>query len=66
MNKNDWNPADIMVSLRKQGTSLAAISREAGLASSTLANVLTQHWPEGERLIADALKLDTIKSGQAT
>ncbi|EIP8525998.1 helix-turn-helix domain-containing protein, partial [Salmonella enterica] len=34
---------------------LAAVSRNAGLASSTLANALTRHWPKGERLIAEAL-----------
>ncbi|MFE8045461.1 helix-turn-helix domain-containing protein [Brenneria goodwinii] len=56
MNKNDWHPADIIASLRKQETTLAAVSREAGLASSTLANALTRHWPKGERLIADVLK----------
>ncbi|MFP1920485.1 helix-turn-helix domain-containing protein [Lonsdalea quercina] len=55
MNVNDWHPADIIAGLRKRGTTLAAISREAGLASSTLANALTRHWPKGERLIAEAL-----------
>ncbi|KGA22311.1 regulator [Pectobacterium brasiliense] len=55
MDGNDWHPADIIASLRKQGTTLSAISREAGLASSTLANALTRHWPKGERLIAEAL-----------
>lgn len=35
---------------------MVAVSRAAGLASSTLANALTRHWPKGERLIADALK----------
>lgn len=34
---------------------MAALSRQAGLASSTLANVLVRHWPKGEKLIADAL-----------
>ncbi|EHQ1004279.1 helix-turn-helix domain-containing protein [Salmonella enterica] len=37
--QSDWHPADII----------------AGLASSTLANALTRHWPKGERLIAEAL-----------
>ncbi|MEQ9899663.1 helix-turn-helix transcriptional regulator [Pectobacterium punjabense] len=55
MEQHDWHPADIIASLRKQGTTLSAISREAGLASSTLANALTRHWPKGERLIAEAL-----------
>ncbi|MBA0211584.1 helix-turn-helix domain-containing protein [Pectobacterium brasiliense] len=34
---------------------ILAVSRNAGLASSTLANVLKRHWPKGERLIAEAL-----------
>ncbi|MEH6371607.1 helix-turn-helix transcriptional regulator [Pectobacterium carotovorum] len=55
MENNDWHPADIIASLRKKGTTLAAVSRKAGLASSTLANALTRHWPKGERLIAEAL-----------
>ncbi|EJX0631351.1 helix-turn-helix domain-containing protein [Salmonella enterica] len=55
MMRSDWHPADIIAALRKQGTSLAAVSRNAGLASSTLANALTRRWPKGERLIAEAL-----------
>ncbi|ELR4953294.1 helix-turn-helix domain-containing protein [Salmonella enterica] len=51
----DWHPADIIAGLRKRGTSLAALSRQSGLASSTLANALTRHWSKGERLIAEAL-----------
>lgn len=51
----DWHPADIIAGLRKRGTSLAAVSRKSGLASSTLANALTRHWPKGERLIAEEL-----------
>lgn len=55
MMQQDWHPADIIAALKKRGTSLAAVSRNAGLASSTLANALTRHWPKGERLIAEAL-----------
>ncbi|EDH5633235.1 transcriptional regulator [Salmonella enterica subsp. enterica serovar Claibornei] len=55
MRQPDWHPADIIAGLRKKGTSLAAVSREAGLSSSTLANALTRPWPRGEKLIADAL-----------
>ncbi|ECD5189189.1 transcriptional regulator [Salmonella enterica subsp. enterica serovar Moero] len=51
----DWHPADIIAALKKRGTSLSALSRQAGLASSTLANALTRHWPKGERLIAEEL-----------
>ncbi len=55
--KQDWHPADIIAALRKKGTTLAAVSRAAGLSSSTLANALSRPWPRGEWLIADALKL---------
>ncbi|PHM72338.1 helix-turn-helix transcriptional regulator [Xenorhabdus sp. KJ12.1] len=55
--KNDWHPADIIAALRKRGTTLAAISREAGLSSSTLANTLARPWPKGEWIIANYLKL---------
>ncbi|HGU6621433.1 TPA: helix-turn-helix domain-containing protein [Citrobacter amalonaticus] len=54
MMQQDWHSADIIAGLRKRGTSLAALSRQAGLASSTLANALNRHWPKGERLIAEA------------
>lgn len=57
MTKQDWHPADIIAALHKRGTSLAALSREAGLASSTLANALTRPWPKGEWLIAGALNI---------
>lgn len=55
MDKNDWHPADIIAALKKSGTSLSALSRESGLASSTLANALRRPWPRGEQLIAAAL-----------
>ncbi|MBS7444577.1 helix-turn-helix transcriptional regulator [Enterobacter sp. 120016] len=55
MIQQDWHPADIIAGLRKRSTSLAALSRQSGLASSTLANALTRRWPKGERLIAEAL-----------
>lgn len=55
MAKKDWHPADIIAALHKRGTSMARLSREAGLASSTLSNTLTRRWPKGEWLIAIAL-----------
>lgn len=55
MMRQDWHSANIIAALKKRGMSLAAVSRNAGLASSTLANALTRHWPKGERLIAEAL-----------
>ncbi|REF28529.1 Nlp family transcriptional regulator [Xenorhabdus cabanillasii] len=53
--KNDWHQADIIAALRKRGTTLAAVSREAGLSSSTLANTLSRPWPKGEWIIANYL-----------
>lgn len=55
--KQDWHPADIIAAIRKQGTTLAALSRKAGLSSSTLANAITRPWPKGELLIAEALNI---------
>ncbi|WP_423732593.1 helix-turn-helix domain-containing protein [Hafnia paralvei] len=55
MMQPDWHSADIIAALKKHGTSLSAVSRNSGLASSTLGNTLYRHWPKGERLIADAL-----------
>ncbi|MBS9428763.1 cell morphology transcriptional regulator XreR2 [Photorhabdus akhurstii] len=58
MKDQDWHPADIIAALKKRGTSLAAVSREAGLASSTFANTLQRRWPKGQKLIAAALECD--------
>ncbi|EJE9587559.1 helix-turn-helix domain-containing protein [Salmonella enterica] len=57
MTNKDWHPADIIAALHKRGTSMAAVSRKAGLASSTLANTLLRPWPKGEWLIAQALRV---------
>lgn len=54
MKTQDWHSADVIAALKKRGTSLAAVSRSAGLASTTLANALARRWPKGERLIAGA------------
>lgn len=51
----NWHPADIIAALRKKGTTLAALSRESGLCSSTLSNALSRPWPKGELLIAQAI-----------
>ncbi|EPD8659699.1 helix-turn-helix domain-containing protein [Yersinia kristensenii] len=52
---NDWHKADIIAAIHKKGSSLAELSRLAGLSSSTLANALTRPWPKGERIIAEFL-----------
>ncbi|ANS41651.1 MAG: helix-turn-helix transcriptional regulator [Serratia inhibens] len=53
--KNDWHHADIIAALHKKRLSLAALSRAAGLSSSTLANALVRPWPKGEWMIAEAV-----------
>lgn len=53
----DWHTADIIAALHKNGTTLAAVSRSAGLSSSTLANALSRPWPKGESLIASAINI---------
>lgn len=58
MTKTDWHPADIIAALHKCGTSLAAVSREAGLAAPTLSNALSRPWLKGEMLIAQAIGVD--------
>lgn len=52
--KNDWHHADIIAALHKKRLSLAALSRAAGLSSSTLTNTLARPWPKGEWMIAEA------------
>ncbi len=40
--KKDWHTADIIAEIRKKNKTLASLSREHGLSSSTLANALTR------------------------
>ncbi|PHM64165.1 transcriptional regulator [Xenorhabdus stockiae] len=56
--QQDWHPAEIICALRKRGTTLAALSRESGLSSSTLANTLSRSWPKGELIIATRLGME--------
>ncbi|MBG0752260.1 helix-turn-helix domain-containing protein [Pectobacterium colocasium] len=54
-NTEDWHQADIIAALRKKGTTVTEVSRNAGLSSTTLANALSRPWPKGEYLIAQAI-----------
>ena len=58
MKKTDMHPAEIIAQLKKKHLSMAKVSRQAGLCSSTLANALIRPWPKGEYLIADALEME--------
>ncbi|MCT8342575.1 helix-turn-helix domain-containing protein [Photorhabdus kleinii] len=53
--KKEWHTADIIAAIRKKNKTLASLSREHGLSSSTLANALTRPWPKGELLIAQEI-----------
>ncbi|AXH64012.1 helix-turn-helix transcriptional regulator [Providencia huaxiensis] len=55
--KKDWHSADIIAAIKKKGSSLSQISRQAGLNSSTLNNALSRRWPKGERIIAEFLDI---------
>lgn len=57
--KKDWHSADIIAAIKKKGSSLSQISRQAGLNSSTLNNALSRRWPKGERIIAEFLDIPT-------
>ncbi|HAS1292806.1 TPA: transcriptional regulator, partial [Enterobacter hormaechei] len=51
MVEQDWHPADILAALKKKKISMAGLSREHGLSSSTLQNALNKEWPRGELII---------------
>ncbi|AUZ65873.1 transcriptional regulator [Citrobacter telavivensis] len=53
----DWHPEDIKAAIRKRGMTTSQLSRMNGLAESTLRNVFRNHWPKGEKIIAEFLGL---------
>ncbi|MCX8649377.1 helix-turn-helix domain-containing protein [Gilliamella sp. B2776] len=58
IDSSDWHPADIIAALKKKGTTLANLSRQSGLSSSTLSNALARPWTKGEFIIAQALNME--------
>lgn len=54
----DWHRADVIAALKKNGTSMAALSRQSGLSSGSLYNALVRPWPKGENIIAQAIGLE--------
>lgn len=58
INSSDWHPADIIAALKKKGTTLASLSRQSGLSSSTLSNALARPWTKGEFIIVQALDVE--------
>ncbi|ELE3234374.1 helix-turn-helix domain-containing protein [Salmonella enterica subsp. enterica serovar Pomona] len=55
--RKDMHAEDIKAAVRKRGKTISQLSRDNGLAESTLRNVFRCHWPKGEQIIAKALGL---------
>ncbi len=51
----DWHPEDIKAAVRKSGTSLAALARDAGMSPNAFTHVLRFPRATAERVIAHAL-----------
>jgi Ner family transcriptional regulator len=51
----DWHPADVLASLKKRGTSLAALSVTNGYHPTAAGKALKRPWPALEALIANAV-----------
>ena len=51
----DWHKADIVAALWKRGTSLRKLDRAHGFAPGAISNALHRAWPNGQRIIADAI-----------
>jgi len=54
----DWHRLDIVNEIHKRGTTMRALSVDAGLKPDTLKNALNRSYPKGERIIANALNVD--------
>lgn len=46
----DWHAEDIKAAVRKSGRTISQLSRDNGLAESTLRNVFRFHWPKPNSL----------------
>lgn len=62
--RTDWHPADIIAALRKRNTSLTAVSRQAGLSSSTLANALNRPGRKVKCSLQTPCAYRQVKSGR--
>jgi len=51
----DWHPADIVAALRKKNWSLRQLSMHYHLSPGTLKAAIQAPYPNGEKLIADAI-----------
>lgn len=54
----DWDKADIVYALRKNGWTLRALAKESGVSYSTLRSALDKSYPKMERVIASAIGVE--------
>ncbi|NBI12167.1 transcriptional regulator [[Haemophilus] felis] len=54
----DMSNNEIRGELMKRGKTFAQLGVENGLAKNTIRNALDKPYPKGERIIADALRLE--------
>lgn len=52
---NGWHPQDIIAAVRKRGSSLRALSLQAGFAKDTLYKALRRRFPNAHAVISDFL-----------
>lgn len=53
----NWHPQDIIASLRKRGSSLAALAKANGMSRFTFYGALERPYPKVHQIIADELDL---------
>lgn len=53
--EKNWHRADILAAIRKKGTTLSELSRQAGLHQRTLYNVLERPWLKAEKIVSDCI-----------
>lgn len=51
----DWHNADIVAELKKNGWTVASLSRHVGYTRGALYQALLRKWPKGEAIIAEAI-----------
>ncbi|WP_071523977.1 helix-turn-helix domain-containing protein [Edwardsiella tarda] len=54
----DWHAEDIKAAVRKRGTTLSQLSRDAGLKSDSLRNVLRFHCKKYEAIVAGVIGVE--------
>jgi Ner family transcriptional regulator len=55
----DWHPADILAALKKRGFSLVKLSTDNGYHPTAAGKALKRSWPAMEKIIADAIGVDS-------